>query len=126
MLMNNNYFKSSKITFAINFHQKRFCMEKKKNFKMNYFHFQNFLGTAILNKIFCDMLWLSLLFSNKELLFLNNRVTVAHHSYSRWQHPGNVKTNTKNGFQIDLFQVPILSLEQRLHSFDCEHYVVWF
>ena len=28
--MNNNYFKSSKIIFAINFHQKRFCMEKKK------------------------------------------------------------------------------------------------
>ena len=30
MLMNNNYFKSSKIIFAINFHQKSFCIAKKK------------------------------------------------------------------------------------------------
>ena len=126
MLMNNNYFKSSKIIFAINFHQKRFCMEKKKEFLDELFSLSNFLDTAILNKIFCDMLWLLLLFSNRELSFLNNRATVAHHSYSRWQHPGNVKTKTKNGFQIDLFQIPILSLEKRLHGFDCEHYVLCF
>ena len=52
MLMDNNYFKSSKIIFAINFHQKRFCMKKKKkekNFKMNYFHFQ--ISWALLSGI---------------------------------------------------------------------------
>ena len=83
------------------------------------------MGTAILNNIFCDILWLPLLFSNREFLFLNNRATVAHHSYSRWQHPGNLKTKT-NVFEVDLFQIPILSLEKRLHSFDCEHLVLWF
>ena len=58
-------------------------------------------------------------------MFLNNRVTVAHHSYSRWQLSGNLKTKT-NVFQIDIFQIPILSLEKRLHSFDCENYDLWF
>ena len=33
------------------------------------------------------------------------------HSYSRWQHPGSLKTRT-NIFEIDLMQIPILSLEK--------------
>ena len=106
--------------FAINFHQKSFCIEKKKK---KLFSLSNFVGTTILNNIFCEMLGLPLLFPKRELLFLNNRATVAHHSYSRWQHPGNLKTKT-NVFEIDLFQIPILSLEKRLHSFDCGHYVL--
>ena len=114
MLMNNSYFKSSKRIFAINFHQKKFLYGKKKESYDELFSLSNYLGTAILNNIFCDMLWLS-------LLFLNNRATVAHHSYSRWQHPGNLNAKTN---VFDLFQIPILSLEKRLNSFDCEHFSV--
>ena len=39
------------------------------------------------------------------------RITCTCHSYSRWQHPGSLKTRT-NVFEIDLIQIPILSLEK--------------